>query len=92
MAYLITYEAGVARKRSAAEPYFHYIAVMTVLVVLMLFAGVFQEEITKLFHPLGDPFTQSAWCEMTERIGQGLPPQEALEAFCRQILDHGRIS
>ena len=23
---------------------------------------------------------------------EGLPPQEALEAFCRQILDHGRIS
>lgn len=92
MSYLITYEAGVARKRSAAEPYFHYIAVMTVLVALLLFAGVFKEAFIKLIHPLGDPFTQSAWCEMTERIGQGLPPQEALEAFCRRILDHGRIS
>lgn len=91
MAYLITYEQGKAEKKPIVNPALKFLALGCALILIFLYAQVFQDAFAVLLHPMTDPVAQTAWAEMTGRIEDGEPVPEALEVFCRQILDHGRV-
>lgn len=91
MAYSITYPRGNVERKPILLPVSHYFIFGVLLIALILSVQVLLKEHPSLFHPLTDHQTQEAWAEMTEQIGQGSPVSEALEAFCRQILNNGPV-
>lgn len=91
MAYTITYPRGRAEKKPILSPVSHYLILCVLLVSIILSVQFLWNAYPALLHPLTDQRTQEAWAEMTRQIGQGIPVPEAVEAFCRQILNNGPV-
>ena len=91
MAYTVSYtQTGEMERKTAAFPKFnHKILLSLCLVLLLIFGAVklLSNDFVQNFLIPGDPrITKAAFSEMTQNIREGQPVEDAVVAFCKQII------
>ena len=66
-----------------------WLALVLVLVTIRVLVPESAAALHQLLHPFTDEFTITEFAEMMTQIGDGLSVEEAVTAFCQDILNNG---